>query len=297
MTQTLTLTLEWFLNPDHLPMIAGIETGAYAEQGIELRMIEPDDHYDGFTALQQGEIDLHVNEPIHLFEHYHPDICALGCFFETDGGVLMRADRMQKLRNGEKIRICTPAAEPETNRIGYEILKRYVAKHGGDLQQSQLEFISAGFHHVDNLLGDDSLDGAWLCFYNFEAIEAQQKGLDFVFIDQKESPYPNFSALEFITSRQTLAKKQALIQTFLDITRRMTQHCQANPELAKQYYYAYSKTQEDDLMNAIILDTLPRLDAKIQADAQRWSALREMLAEIDLIHLQDEQYQSIWQDL
>ncbi len=29
MNNALTLTLEWFLNPDHLPFIAEIHTGAY----------------------------------------------------------------------------------------------------------------------------------------------------------------------------------------------------------------------------------------------------------------------------
>lgn len=292
--QKLTLTLEWFLNPDHLPMIAGIQTGAYQQHGIDLHMIEPNDHYDGFTALHQGEIDLHSNEPLHLFEHYDPDICALGCFFETDGGVLMRATSVQKLKNGEKIRICTPAAEPETNRIGFEILKRYVEKHQGHIEPSQVEFISAGFHHIDNLLADESLDGAWLCFYNFEAIEAQQKGLEFLFIDQHQSPYANFSALEFITTRTLVAQKGELFKTFLKVTSEMVEHCQNHPELAKQYYYDYTQTQADDLMNAIIIDTLPRLRSPIRADATKWQNVRQMLADIDIIHLADEQYQNLW---
>ncbi len=83
-TTKLTLTLEWFLNPDHLPFIAGVTTGAYEQAGLDITIIEPDDHYDGFAELQNQSIDLHVNEPIHLFEHYVPNLRALGCFFELD---------------------------------------------------------------------------------------------------------------------------------------------------------------------------------------------------------------------
>ncbi|MDO4897480.1 MAG: hypothetical protein Q3971_08980, partial [Moraxella sp.] len=61
---TLNITLEWFLNPDHLPMIAGIQTGAYANAGLTVNMTAPDDHYDGFDELQKGNIDIHVNEPL-----------------------------------------------------------------------------------------------------------------------------------------------------------------------------------------------------------------------------------------
>ena len=40
-TTTLTLTLEWFLNPDHLPFIAGVTTGAYEQAGLDITIIEP----------------------------------------------------------------------------------------------------------------------------------------------------------------------------------------------------------------------------------------------------------------
>ena len=43
----LQLALEWFLNPDHLPLIAGIELGWFAQAGLELELIAPDDHYHG----------------------------------------------------------------------------------------------------------------------------------------------------------------------------------------------------------------------------------------------------------
>lgn len=37
----LTLALEWFLNPDHLPLIAGIELGWYSHAGLELKLVPP----------------------------------------------------------------------------------------------------------------------------------------------------------------------------------------------------------------------------------------------------------------
>lgn len=292
--QTLKITLEWFINPDHLPMIAGIQSGRYAEHGIDVQLIEPSDHYDGFHDLLNGNIDLHSNEPLHLFEHHHPEIRALGCFFETDGGVLLRRDRVGKLQNGETVRICTPAAEPKTNRIGYEILRRYAEKNGFRLPETQIEFVQADFHHIDNLLNNPNLDGAWLCFYNFEAIEAKHKNLDFLFIDQHQSPFANFSALELMSTESILTQKGSTIAQFLQISSEMTTLCQQNPQLAKQYYYAYTQTQADDLMDAIIDDTLPRLVSPIRADAARWQNVREMMAELGLIKLTDAQYAQLF---
>lgn len=292
---TLNITLEWFLNPDHLPMIAGIQTGAYANAGLMVNMTAPDDHYDGFDELQTGAIDIHVNEPLHLFEHYSPNLRALGTFFETDGGILMKADRMNKLHTPhQKIRITTPVAEPKTDRIGFEILKRHAKQHGVELSFDDVVFVQNDFYHINHLLADDTLDGAWLCFYNFEAIEARHRGLDFEFIDQHRSPYANFSALEFITTDKILADKGEAIGKFLQITRQMVAHCQDNPELAKRYYYEYTATEPDELTDGIIMDTLPRLDKDIIADGKRWQAVREMLDEIDIISLTDDEYQTLW---
>ena len=59
-------------------------------------------------------------------------------------------------------------------------------------------------------------------------------------------------------------------------------------------YYDYSKTEADVLMDAIIDNTLGRLITPIKPDANKWEELREMLAEIDIVTLTHEQYQSLW---
>lgn len=49
-------------------------------------------------------------------------------------------------------------------------------------------------------------------------------------------------------------------------------------------------------MDAIIDDTLPRLISPIRADKQRWQAVREMLAEIDIVALSDDDYAGIFEN-
>lgn len=102
---TIKIALEWFLNPDHLPMIAGVVTGKYKEAGIDLEIIEPTEHYDGFDDLQKGNIDIHCNEPLHLFEHYFKGLKSLGCFFETRGGVMIRANSVEKLKIIKRLKL------------------------------------------------------------------------------------------------------------------------------------------------------------------------------------------------
>ena len=74
----------------------------------------------------------------------------------------------------------------------------------------------------------------------------------------------------------------------------MTELCKNEPTTAHRMYYDYSKTEADTLMDAIIDNTLGRLLTPIKPDADKWQELREMLAEIDIVTLTDEQYQSLW---
>ncbi|MBE0442743.1 MAG: ABC transporter substrate-binding protein [Psychrobacter sp.] len=294
----LTLTLEWFLNPDHLPFIAGIHTGAYSKAGLDINMIEPTEHYDGFAELEAGNIDLHVNEPIHLFEHYFEDLKALGCFFVTDGGVLIKQSSLDKLHNNQPIRITTPASNPITNKIGFEILSRYAKKNGFVLDIDNVDFVETDFQHLQNLQEGDAageFDGAWLCFYNFEGIEANYVGLEYTFIDQHLSPYPNFSALELMTTHSIWQEKSDALTQFVAVSTEMAQLCIDNPQQAREIYYGYTGEAPSALMDDIINDTLKRLIAPIKPNAERWTTLREMLATLDIANISDANYAKLWQ--
>lgn len=294
----LTLTLEWFLNPDHLPFIAGIHTGAYKEAGLDITMIEPTEHYDGFAELQAGTIDLHVNEPIHLFEHHFDDLKALGCFFVTDGGVLMKQSSMDRLHNNQPIRITTPASNPITNKIGFEILHRYAKQNGFELDAKNVEFVETDFQHLHNLQQGDThgdFDGAWLCFYNFEGIEANHAGFDYTFIDQNLSPYPNFSALELMTTHSIYQEKAEAMQQFVKVSQEMTQLCINDPSRARDIYYSYTDEEPSALTDDIINDTLKRFITLIEPDSERWSKLREMLTKLDIAAISDAHYTRLWQ--
>ncbi len=289
------IALEWFLNPDHLPMIAGVTTGKYKEAGLEVEIIQPKEHYDGFEDLKSGNIDLHCNEPIHLYEHYFDGLKSLGCFFETGGGVMIRADRVEKLKANGKIKITTPAANPVTDKIGYEIIKRYADKQGFTIDRENVEFVETDFWHIKNMKNDESFDGAWLCFYNFECIEAEMEGFENLFIDQFESPYPNFSALEFMSTQATIDAKGESLCKFIEVTNEMAKYIQSHPVEATAIYYDYSKEEKSLLMDKIIEDTLPRFETDVKADSKRWKDLYKFLEELELVKLTDAEYDGIWQ--
>ena len=209
---------------------------------------------------------------------------------------MIRAERIEKLKANGKIKITTPASNPVTNKIGFEIIKRYADKNGFVVDRENVEFIETDFWHINNMKKDESFDGAWLCFYNFEGIEAEMEGFENLFIDQFESPYPNFSALEFMSTQETIDKKGEALSVFLEVTNQMAEYLDKNRLEAQSIFYTYTKEEKSELMDRIILDTIPRFETHTKADGSRWKALYHFLEELDIVNLNEKQYSNIWLD-
>src|SRR3546814_3556698 len=57
----LTLILDWFVNPDHGPIIVAQEQGYFAEQGLAVEVIAPADPSAPPTMVAAGKADLAVD--------------------------------------------------------------------------------------------------------------------------------------------------------------------------------------------------------------------------------------------
>ncbi len=58
---SLTLMLDWFVNPDHGPIIVADREGFFAEQGLEVKIQEPADPNLPLKLAAAGEVDLAVS--------------------------------------------------------------------------------------------------------------------------------------------------------------------------------------------------------------------------------------------
>lgn len=91
--ETLRLGLEWFLNPDHLPFLVARAKGWLDDAGLALELVEPQQHLDAADAIQKGELDLAITEPLHLVEDRAQGRAVQGFarFLHTNGGVMTLA--------------------------------------------------------------------------------------------------------------------------------------------------------------------------------------------------------------
>lgn len=272
---TLRLALEWFLNPDHLPLLAARET-LREKHGLELDIIAPDDHYDGFAELAAGKVDLVTNEPLHLLERHPHPLRSLGTFFHTDGGVLIQAAARQRLLDGGAIRVSSPVSNPVTDGLCRDILAGWLQSQGKTLRDDQVTVYEGGFGHVDNLAA--GADAAWLAFANIEGIDARQRGLDVSMIRTTDGGVPGFSALELIAARDATPGQQASAGLLVATLDQVIPALQADPAEARALWYRASGEASSAATDAIIDDTLRRFVAPVRPDPARWLAVWEHMS-------------------
>ena len=57
----LTVLLDWFVNPDHAPLVIAREQGFFAEHGLEVELIAPADPNDPPKLVAAGQADIAVS--------------------------------------------------------------------------------------------------------------------------------------------------------------------------------------------------------------------------------------------
>jgi ABC-type nitrate/sulfonate/bicarbonate transport system substrate-binding protein len=253
----LRLGLEWFLNPDHVPFLIGQEMGWFKEEGIDLELVEPEEHLDAMAEIEAGKMDAAITEPIHLVADRAKGQSVVGWarFLHTNGGVMYLNGRgIERPRDMAGKRVQYPGAP---GRGGKAIVKTMIEADGGRCDPDQLAPVNNGFYHTD-ALADDKADVATLIFYNFEIIEARGRKLPAEFFALKDWGVPDFCQLILIASPDQLERRRPTFRRLLSVVRRGLDFIHQYPAEALSVYDrrtgAYSGS---DLGKAIYDATVP----------------------------------------
>ena len=280
------LALEWFINPDHLPFIVGLDKGLYKKNNIELEIIEPEGHYDGFRELAENNIQLATNEPLHLIEKYQKNICSVGNFFETNGGIIFTTKGYENLISGNEVKITSPVSNLVTDKIANDIIQRYLKKISK--KNNKIKIVANDFYHIKHLKA--GFDAAWLCFENFEGVESKLEGLNVKKLYLENVQIPNFCALDIFASKTFAKDNKNLINDFKLMTQDSIKILSTNLDYSKSSYYAYTKTKATPLMDNIIKDTIHRFKNPFDNSKNKWKNLHQYVITQKISDISERQY-------
>lgn len=253
--EKIRLGLEWFTNPDHLPLVVAQRHGIFNSVGINVELVEPSDHWEAEEEIIQGRLDVAVTEPLHLAQDAARGKPVLGFsrFLHTDGGVLYDAGKGDIKRPAD---MCGKTISyPGSPGPGGPAIVNTMVKADGKLD-CDLESYgkhNGGFFHTDAIQSGKA-DVATLVFWNFEIPEARERGMkDAAFFSLKEWGVPDFCQLVLFTTPQHFEERKDVFRKLILAMRRATGIIHQNPELARQYYYEHVKMSEaEETQQAVI---------------------------------------------
>lgn len=281
--EALRVGLEWFLNPDHVPLLVGQEKGWFEEAGLRVELDVPEQHLDAVAEIKDGRLDLAITEPLHLVEDRAAgeEVVGFARFLHTNGGVMyFRESGIRRPRDMAGRRIQYPGAP---GGGGPAIVGTMIEADGGAYDPEAFGRVNHGFYHTD-ALEQGLADLAVLVFYNFEVVEARHRGHDADFFALKDWGVPDFCQLILITTPELLAGREDALRRFLTVLRRGIDLLHQRPEEAREIYARGADADlEDPTTRDIFAATLPCFTYDLSMAKDYYARLAEWMERRGLI--------------
>jgi len=274
----LTVLLDWFVNPDHAPLIVARDRGDFAEHGLEVELIAPADPNDPpkLVAAGQAEIAVSYQPQLHLQVHAGLPLVRFGTLVATPLNTLVVLD------DGP---IAT-LADLEGRKVGYSVggfeealLGTMLAPHG--LGLDDVELVNVNFSLSPALIAGrvDAVIGA---FRNFELNQMDIVGRPGRAFYPEEEGVPAYDELVYVTRPELLGDDR--LGRFLAAVEAATHWLVNHPEAGWELFKAAGAELDDELNRRAWADTVPRLAlAPAALDSGRYRRFAAFLAEHGLI--------------
>ena len=277
--EKMTLLLDWFINPDHGPIIIAKEKGYFSDQNLEIEIIAPADPSAPPKLVAAGQADLAVSyQPqLHLQLTQGLPLIRVGTLVATPLNCLL------VLENG-------PIKTPQSlsgKKIGFSVagveeilLSAILEKYGVKLED--VELVNVNFSLSPSLMSGqvDAVIGA---FRNFELNQMKIENVPGKCFFLEEEGVPPYDELIYVANSKNIDKEK--IRKFLKATELATQFIINNPEESWKIFASTSKELDDQLNKMAWADTIPRFALRPPAfDAGRYLEFQDFLLQNKLIN-------------
>ena len=273
-----TLLLDWFVNPDHGPIIIAQEKGYFADQNLAVEVIAPADPSAPPKMVAAGQADLAISyQPqLHLQIHEGLRLQRVGTLIATPLSCLL------VLADGP---IKTPA-DLKSRKVGFSVggveeavLGHVLATYALSLED--VELINVNWSMSPSLMSGqvDAVIGA---FRNFELNQMDIEGVPGRCFYVEEEGLPPYDELIYVANRDTM--NIDMIQRFMAATEKATQYIINHPVESWEIFANTSPELNDELNKRAWVDTLPRFALRPNAmDVGRYAKFEVFLHNAGLI--------------
>lgn len=236
-----TVMLDWFINPDHAPILVANSIGAFKEEGLDVEIVPPADPSmpPRLLAAKQADIAISYQPQLYSFAEQGLPIVRIGTLIDTPlntvlalgtSGIKTMADF-----KGKKIGYSVSGVEEAT-------LHTMLQTKGVDLKD--ITMVNVNFQLVSALMSGQ-VDGVIGGYRNFEANELREHGIEPTVFKIEDYGVPTYDELIILANKDSLGEPK--IRKFMAALKKGTDYLLAHPD---ETWATFAK-EHPDLDNAL----------------------------------------------
>jgi putative hydroxymethylpyrimidine transport system substrate-binding protein len=263
----LSIVLDWFINPNHAPILVAQQIGAYTAEGLDVELIQPADPSIGPKLVASGQADVALTAEPQFIEQVAAGLklVRLGVLIDRPLSTLvaLRGSGVARLADLRGKRIGYGSGEVEQVMVG--VMLRHAGVSLADVHMVQIgEQLSVALlsHQVD----------AVSVYRNFEPLELERQGAGVLQFDYEKNGVPPFEDLMFAS--RPIPDGDTRYTRFLRATTRGLVYLRAHPAASWDMTRRMHPDLDNELNHAAWEATLPYFaaDARETADYAGFAA-------------------------
>lgn len=275
--EKLTLVLDWYINPDHAPIMVADQIGAFKAEGLDVKIVPPSDPSlpPRLVAAKQADLAITYQPQLHFFADEGLPLVRVGTLINTPLNTVMTLDK----------RITSPA-KLKGKTVGFSVSGIEQATLTTMLKQEraslkEIKLVNVNFQLTSALLAGQ-VDAVIGGYRNIEAQELKLQGKDPVVFNVEDYGVPAYDELVIVANRDSVSEPK--VKKFLAALKKGNDYLQAHPEESWQVFAKAHPELNTELNHVAWQKTLP-LFAKDPAalDVKRYDAYEQFLLANKLI--------------
>lgn len=275
--EKVSLMLDWYLNPDHAPIIVAEQIGAFKDEGLEVQIVPPSDPSlpPRLVAAKKADLAITYQPQLHFFADQGLPLVRVGTLVNTPLNTIITLDKEM-----------TSPAGLKGKKVGYSVsgieevtLGTMLKNQGltlGDVTPVNVNFQLSGAllaGQVDAVIGG---------YRNIEALELQLQGKEPVVFNIEDYGIPAYDELIIVANRDEIT--QPKIAKFLAALKKGHDYLQAHPEETWQAFASSHPELNTELNHQAWLKTLPLFASDpAYLDTARYQAYEQFLFDNKLV--------------
>lgn len=255
-----TVLLDWTPNTNYSGLYAAIDKGYYAEEGLEVEIIQAPRSVVSMVAADQAEFGISYQEEVTYARLSEMPVVSIAAIIQhnTSGFASLKERGIE-----------TPADFEGRSYGGWgspveeATIKALMEQYNADFDT--VDIITTG--EVDSLIViEREADFAWI-YYGWTGVEAELKGMELNFIELREvDPALDYYTPVLITSESLINENPGLVERFMRATGKGYRLAIEEPEEAAQSLLNHAPELDEEL----VIASQKWLADKFQAGAEQW---------------------------